>query len=98
MTSSVWDNVSDSAKNLIRGLLEMDPEKRLSAKEALESEWIKGMSNGINNERVNSISISSLFPNANPATINSFVGNSNSNNSSNGDTPCQTSIGIEASN
>ncbi len=41
MNSLAWDNVSESAKYLVSGLLEMNPEKRLSAKEALESEWIQ---------------------------------------------------------
>lgn len=104
MTSPVWDNVSDSAKQLIRGLLEMDPERRLSAKEALESEWIKSMSNGAivdnnnhnDNQRVNSIS--SLFPNANAATFKNFNCNYNNNNNSIGDTPYKTSVIIGTSN
>lgn len=41
MSSTIWDKVSEPAKNLVRGLLEMDPEKRLSAEQALNSEWIK---------------------------------------------------------
>lgn len=41
MSSIAWDNISESAKDLVSGLLQMDPEKRLSAKQALESEWIQ---------------------------------------------------------
>eukprot|EP01121_Diplochlamys_sp_Union-15-3_P004030 TRINITY_DN139_c0_g1_i1.p1 TRINITY_DN139_c0_g1~~TRINITY_DN139_c0_g1_i1.p1 ORF type:complete len:395 (-),score=72.61 TRINITY_DN139_c0_g1_i1:61-1218(-) len=36
-----WDHVSDSAKDLIRHLLVVDPEKRLTANQALEHEWFK---------------------------------------------------------
>jgi len=39
--SGVWDNVSDEAKDLINRLLTVDPKKRLTAKEALEHDWIK---------------------------------------------------------
>jgi len=35
-----WSHVSDDAKNLIRGLLTVDPDKRLSASDALKSTWI----------------------------------------------------------
>ena len=38
--SPVWDNVSDEAKDMIRRLLTLDPKKRLTAKEALEHEWM----------------------------------------------------------
>lgn len=36
-----WDNVSDEAKDLLLGLLEKDPEFRITAKEALQHPWIK---------------------------------------------------------
>jgi len=36
-----WDAVSDSAKDLIRGLLEVDPSKRLSAAEVLQHAWLQ---------------------------------------------------------
>ena len=41
MDAPVWDNVSDQAKDLIKALLQTNPEKRLSASQALESNWIK---------------------------------------------------------
>jgi serine/threonine protein kinase len=36
-----WKHVSDEAKDLIRGLLEPNPDSRMSAKRALRSKWIK---------------------------------------------------------
>ena len=35
-----WENVSDSAKDLIDKLLEYDVDKRISAKDALNHDWI----------------------------------------------------------
>jgi len=35
-----WDKISDHAKDLIKGLLVTDPSTRLSARDALQSEWI----------------------------------------------------------
>jgi len=35
-----WDSVSDSAKSFIRSLLTMDPDKRLSAVQAMKHPWI----------------------------------------------------------
>ena len=40
-SSEPWEKVSDGAKNFVGLLLEKDPEKRISAKEALEHDWIK---------------------------------------------------------
>jgi len=37
----IWDNISEHAKNLIQGLLVTDPDKRLTAKQALESRWFR---------------------------------------------------------
>lgn len=37
----VWDEISHSAKNFITQLLEYDPSKRPSAKEALNNKWIE---------------------------------------------------------
>jgi serine/threonine protein kinase len=37
--SPYWDNISNEAKDLIRRLLVVQPEKRLSAKQALKHEW-----------------------------------------------------------
>lgn len=35
-----WDDISHDAKDFIRGLLELDPKKRLTAREALEHPWL----------------------------------------------------------
>ena len=35
-----WSGVSDDAKALVRSLLEVDPEKRLTADEASQHNWI----------------------------------------------------------
>lgn len=35
-----WDDMSDEAKDFIRGLLELDPKKRLTAREALAHPWL----------------------------------------------------------
>jgi len=40
----VWSKVSETAKDLIRKLLTTDPDKRLSAEEALKHEWFKDAS------------------------------------------------------
>eukprot|EP01088_Endostelium_zonatum_P016445 TRINITY_DN4445_c0_g2_i1.p1 TRINITY_DN4445_c0_g2~~TRINITY_DN4445_c0_g2_i1.p1 ORF type:complete len:364 (-),score=97.35 TRINITY_DN4445_c0_g2_i1:49-1140(-) len=39
---SHWDDKSDSAKDLIRKLLVVDPQLRLTAEEALKHPWVKG--------------------------------------------------------
>lgn len=36
-----WSKVSDSAKDLVKGLLEIDPAKRLSVEKALEHPWVQ---------------------------------------------------------
>jgi serine/threonine protein kinase/serine/threonine protein phosphatase PrpC/uncharacterized membrane protein YfcA len=40
----VWENVSETAKSFIRGLLEVDPIKRLDASGALAHEWMTSSS------------------------------------------------------
>ena len=40
----VWDNVTESAKDFITKLLVLDPKKRLSAKEALNHEFLQSYS------------------------------------------------------
>lgn len=40
---SVWDDISDSAKDLIRNLLVKDPTKRYTASQCLDHPWVKGM-------------------------------------------------------
>jgi len=37
-----WTDISDSAKQLVRGLLTVDPKKRMSAKDVLAHPWIAG--------------------------------------------------------
>ena len=37
-----WTNISESAKDLVRKLLTVDPAKRFSAKQVLEHPWISG--------------------------------------------------------
>jgi len=39
---SVWDDISDSAKDLIRNLLVKEPSKRFTAKQCLDHPWVKG--------------------------------------------------------
>ena len=39
MTGSVWDNVSYTAKSLVKSLLECDPDKRLSTEQVMEHPW-----------------------------------------------------------
>jgi|LakMenE18May11ns_1017448.scaffolds.fasta_scaffold9812683_2 serine/threonine protein kinase len=41
MSGTVWDQRSSEVKDFIRKLMEVDPEKRLSAKEALVHPWIQ---------------------------------------------------------
>ncbi len=38
-----WDDVSDDAKDIVKKLLTLDPEKRVSANDALQHRWIKTM-------------------------------------------------------
>jgi serine/threonine protein kinase len=38
-----WEDISPEAKELIQGLLQVDPAERLSASEALQSKWIRHM-------------------------------------------------------
>merc|ERR1712048_905852 len=38
----VWDDISDAAKDMIRNLLQHDPNKRHSCAQLLESDWING--------------------------------------------------------
>ena len=41
--SEHWSIISEEAKHLIRGLMCINPDKRLTAKQALKSEWITGV-------------------------------------------------------
>jgi len=40
LTSTPWPEISDMAKDLIKKLLQVDPEKRYNAKQALLHQWI----------------------------------------------------------
>ena len=52
----IWNKVSSEAKNLVLKLLQVDPTKRLSAKEALEDVWFKNnlSINTLDNKNANS--------------------------------------------
>jgi serine/threonine protein kinase len=41
-----WDGISPDAKNLIRRLLTVDPDKRMTAEEALQHPWMTGRTSG----------------------------------------------------
>jgi len=41
LMSDPWPQISDSAKDLVKRMLTMDPKRRITAKEILEHEWIK---------------------------------------------------------
>lgn len=43
MTTVEWLEVSDAAKSLVRGLLQTDPKKRLSATQAFNDPWVQQM-------------------------------------------------------
>nr|XP_055040481.1 caM kinase-like vesicle-associated protein isoform X1 [Misgurnus anguillicaudatus] len=40
--SPYWDDISESAKNLVSRLMEVDQDQRLTAQEAISHEWISG--------------------------------------------------------
>lgn len=40
LNPALWNNISSDAKDLIRGLMDTDPETRLSAEEALQHPWL----------------------------------------------------------
>jgi len=37
-----WDNISNEAKGLVKGMLTVDPKKRLTAKQVYSNEWVGG--------------------------------------------------------
>eukprot|EP00039_Didymoeca_costata_P008838 m.117535 g.117535 ORF g.117535 m.117535 type:complete len:555 (+) comp14252_c0_seq5:300-1964(+) len=53
--SPVWKNFEDSYKVLIRRLLQIDPAKRVTAKELLEDPWVSGRSD--NASLINSMNV-----------------------------------------
>ncbi|CAF0970742.1 unnamed protein product [Brachionus calyciflorus] len=54
-----WSNISDSAKNLIKGLLNVDPKKRMKLKDLSRNEWIRSSASFSNNTIQNNILIDS---------------------------------------
>ena len=38
---ALWGNISEEAKDLIRGLMRYDPDERLTAREAMEHPWLR---------------------------------------------------------
>jgi len=56
----VWDGVSEDAKNLIRGLLTMDPNSRCTAAEALNHVWIAKLAPKRSGEDLNASMITNL--------------------------------------
>ena len=42
LSTPVWDHISAEAKDLIRKLLQVDPQDRISLRNALEHPWFKG--------------------------------------------------------
>ena len=46
--SAVWKNVSKEGLGLVQKMLTYDPDKRASAKDALNHEWIRNLTEGIN--------------------------------------------------
>ena len=49
----IWNKISNEAKNLVQKLLEINPQKRLSAKEALNDVWFESNKNAIINKKNN---------------------------------------------
>ncbi len=49
-----WSHVSDAAKNLIKGLLEVNPSKRFTAEQALNHRWIQEKDEELDKHTLNS--------------------------------------------
>ena len=47
-----WDAVSDDAKALVRGLLEVDPHRRLSASHVEDHIWVRSCGGALNDDEV----------------------------------------------
>ncbi|XP_066547127.1 serine/threonine-protein kinase DCLK3 [Amia ocellicauda] len=60
-----WDNISDGSKDLISKLLQVDPEKRYTAAQALQHPWVKagGKKNSCNLQREVTVNIERHFKN-----------------------------------
>lgn len=50
-----WSHVSDDAKNLITRMLTVDPERRITAKSALNSRWIRASEDALGTELSNNM-------------------------------------------
>jgi calcium-dependent protein kinase len=55
-----WAKITSEAKDLISRMMEKDPTKRLSAKDALKHDWIKGMNEPKFNVELNTELVSNL--------------------------------------
>ena len=55
--NKIWNKISEEAKDLVSKLLEINPEKRLSAKEALNEKWFKVNENPTGKSKNNNFSI-----------------------------------------
>eukprot|EP00605_Chrysophyceae_sp_TOSAG23-4_P000356 GSChrysophyteH1.ASY1.ANO1.403.1 assembled CDS len=49
MDGPQWDDVSDDAKDLVRGMLILDPSKRMTAAEVLEHKWLSNLDDNSTN-------------------------------------------------
>ena len=52
--NKIWNTISEEAKSLVKKLLEIDPEKRISAKDALKEKWFE-INKNPNNKISNSL-------------------------------------------
>ncbi len=59
----IWEKISNEGKNLVQKLLEVKPEKRLSAKEALKHKWFKMKENKIISKNSNNNDPSTFIQN-----------------------------------
>ena len=48
MDGPVWNKISSEAKDLVIKMLELDPKKRISAKDAMDHTWIKNIHHKVN--------------------------------------------------
>ena len=53
----IWNKISNEGKDLVKKLLELNPNKRISAKEALEDDWFKMSNNPIGHLSSNNLQI-----------------------------------------
>ena len=48
MYDEIWEEISDDAKDLIQNLLEVDPENRITLREAISHPWFRLMGSSLN--------------------------------------------------